>query len=308
MSMKHFSYFQHDSNARNDDKMIALRMKHGAEGYGIYFMIIERLRESRDYMSVKDYNIIAFDLRVSSEKIKSVVEDFGLFVFTENGKHFYSESLNKRMEIKDERSISAKKAASARWNKEKTIGTDKQGVNADAMQSHSESNPSAMPINKERNKEIKKERESHTRTHEEVPDSVDVKPERPWQSYSIDELSQQLINSTTWKESVCMQYQLQRNDVDPWITRFAGHLKASGEETKNIRDAKKHFSSWLRIQLDMQKRNSKSNQSMPADNAWRFDKNIKPEYPGDWVWLEGLSRWGDKMNMNKSEKRRLGLL
>lgn len=298
-------YFSHDSNARNDDKMIAVRMRLGAEGYGIFFMILERLRESSDYMSVKDYNVIAFDLRVSSEKIKSVIEDFGLFAFTDDGKRFYSESFLKRMSIKDERSDKARKAAEARWKR----SPDKQVVSASAMQAHSESNPNAMPLKEKKKKEIKESEErSHARTHEEAPDSVDVKPERPWQSYSIDDLADELNRSTTWKESVCMQYQLQRNDVDPWITRFAGHLKASGEETKNIRDAKKHFSSWLRIQLDMQKRNSKSNQSMPADNAWRFDKNIKPEYPGDWVWLEGLSRWGDKMNMNKSEKRRLGLL
>lgn len=181
-----------------------------------------------------------------------------------------------------------------------------KGVNVYNNSTSARVNDDISTQKKREEKKVKESEErSHARAHEVVPDSI---PERPWQSYSIDELSQQLINSTSWKESVCMQYQLKPNEVDPWLTRFAGHLKASGEETKNIRDAKKHFSSWLRIQLDMQKQNSKSNQSMPADNAWRFDKNIKPEYPGDWVWLEGLNRWGDKMNMNKSEKRRLGLL
>ena len=53
-------YFSHDGNARNDDKMIAVRMKYGMEGYGIYFAIIERLRESCNYMCIKDYNIVAF--------------------------------------------------------------------------------------------------------------------------------------------------------------------------------------------------------------------------------------------------------
>lgn len=28
-------YFSHDSNARNSDKLLAVRIKHGAEGYGI---------------------------------------------------------------------------------------------------------------------------------------------------------------------------------------------------------------------------------------------------------------------------------
>ena len=55
---KKTSYFSHDSNARNDEKILAVRMRLGAEGYGIYFMLIERLRDESDYTSVKDYNMI----------------------------------------------------------------------------------------------------------------------------------------------------------------------------------------------------------------------------------------------------------
>src|SRR5690606_17462513 len=39
---------------------------------------------------------------VGTEKVKSIIEDFGLFVFTENGKHFYSESLSRRMSVRDD--------------------------------------------------------------------------------------------------------------------------------------------------------------------------------------------------------------
>jgi len=118
---KKTSYFSHDSNARNDEKILAVRMRHGAEGYGIYFMLLERLRDEADYTSVKDYNMIAFDLRVSAEKVKSVVEDFGLFAFTENSKRFYSESFLERMKLKDEkakrRSEAGKKGMKERWKK-----------------------------------------------------------------------------------------------------------------------------------------------------------------------------------------------
>lgn len=75
------NYFSHDSNARNSDKIIPLRMKMGAEGYGIYFMLLERLREEPDYTSIKDYNMLAFDLRVDTAKLKAVVESFGLIFF-----------------------------------------------------------------------------------------------------------------------------------------------------------------------------------------------------------------------------------
>ena len=107
------NYFPHDSNARNDEKVIRLRMKHGAAGYGIYFMILERLREEADYMSAKDYNMIAFDLRVDAAIVKSVVEDFGLFTFTDDGKCFYSDSFARRMYVMEEarsrRSVAGKK-------------------------------------------------------------------------------------------------------------------------------------------------------------------------------------------------------
>ena len=87
IDMKKTNYFSHDSNARNDDKILAVRMELGAEGYGIYFMLLERLREDSKYMSIRDYNMIAFDFRTSVDKIKSIVEDFGLFIFTEDGSY-----------------------------------------------------------------------------------------------------------------------------------------------------------------------------------------------------------------------------
>ena len=122
------SYFPHDSNARNDERLVNVRMKHGPAGYGVYFMLVERLREDPEYMSVVDYNLIAYDLRIDASLAKSIIREFGLFAFTVyhvRGECFYSESLRQRMARKDE--ITAKrKAASAlgvsvrQENREKT--------------------------------------------------------------------------------------------------------------------------------------------------------------------------------------------
>lgn len=104
-------FFPHYSNARYDNRIMRLRMKHGAAGYGVYFMLLERLTEEKRYMSVKDYNAIAFDLRVDTSLVKSVVEDFGLFAFAKNGECFYSDSLNIRMgeyeelQVKEEKCV-----------------------------------------------------------------------------------------------------------------------------------------------------------------------------------------------------------
>lgn len=127
------NYFTHDSNARNSDKIIPLRSKMGAEGYGIYFMILERLREEPSYMSVKDYNMLAFDLRVDAAKVKAVVENFGLFVFTDDGKYFYSESFTRRMQAKDEKSEKARKSAQSRWSSNANEERTQCERNANAM-------------------------------------------------------------------------------------------------------------------------------------------------------------------------------
>ena len=140
------SYFSHDSNARNSDKLMKVRMKLGAEGYGIFFMLIERLREEEGYKSTIDYDTLAFDLRVEPEKVKQVVENYDLFKFTEDGKYFYSDSFNERMEMMDvraqQRKSKAKKAAEARWNKQSEDTSNAQTLpkqcssNAQALLNH----------------------------------------------------------------------------------------------------------------------------------------------------------------------------
>lgn len=120
------SYFSHDSNARNSDKLMKVRMKLGAEGYGIFFMLIERLREEEDYKSTVDYTTLAFDLRVDPEKVKQVVENYDLFKITEDGKYFYSDSFNERMEMMDakrkKRAEAGKKGAEKRWKNKQNDG------------------------------------------------------------------------------------------------------------------------------------------------------------------------------------------
>lgn len=160
------NYFSHDSNARNSSKMLQVRMKVGAVGYAIYFMLLERLRDEDDYMSVKDYNAIAFDLRVDTSQIKAVVEDFGLFVFTDDGKYFYSEGFNKRMALKDEkskrRSEAGKKGAKSRWGGNSKPKSSANNSNAIAMPSDSDGKESKV-------KESKGKDKSNTRPHSAKP-------------------------------------------------------------------------------------------------------------------------------------------
>jgi len=134
--MKDAYYFSHDSNARNDQRIMKLRMKHGMIGYGIYWAIIEILREQEKYsLNIKDINSIVYELREPEAMILSVIKDFDLFVIKNNV--FYSRSLKKRMSLKAAKSDKARESARARWDK-----TDQEhnNKNANAMRTHSERN------------------------------------------------------------------------------------------------------------------------------------------------------------------------
>tara|TARA_Y100001963_G_scaffold72041_1_gene100140 strand:- start:5568 stop:6389 length:822 start_codon:yes stop_codon:yes gene_type:complete len=100
--MKDAYYFSHDSNARNDQRLMKVRMNYGMQGYGIYFAIIEILREQANYtLSFDDLQSIAFDLRVEIDIIKDIVNNYYLFEIDEN--IFYSPSLKRRMKALDKR-------------------------------------------------------------------------------------------------------------------------------------------------------------------------------------------------------------
>ncbi len=134
-------YFSHDYNARNDEKIKRLIRKHGMIGYGIFWSIVEDLYNNANALRT-DYEGIAYDLRSDSELVASVVNDFDLFIF--NGDYFGSNSVQERLEQRNDKSEKARKSASYRWE------------NANALQPQSDSNAKKERKGKEiKGKEIK---------------------------------------------------------------------------------------------------------------------------------------------------------
>jgi hypothetical protein len=107
-------YFSHDCNARNDERMVKLQVKHGLAGVGLYWCIIEMLSEATGYMLKTDYEDIAYSLHCDAELVRGVVEDFKLFVI--KGKKFYSQSLLNRMEKRDALRKKGRDNAMKRWH------------------------------------------------------------------------------------------------------------------------------------------------------------------------------------------------
>jgi hypothetical protein len=135
-------YFSHDANAQDDPKCMLLIDQMGMEGYGIFWALIERLRNETNYMlPVCVCNALAKRWGTSREKIETVIKNYGLFV-VEND-HFFSKRLKESMILKSEK---ARLSASYRWG------------NATALQLDSSRNANGMQKDANKRKESKRKK------------------------------------------------------------------------------------------------------------------------------------------------------
>jgi uncharacterized protein YdaU (DUF1376 family) len=119
--MKDAFYFPHFSNARTDRKIKRLIKALGIEGYGIYFMLLEVLREQTEFRyPISDIDLLADEFGTSVPKVEAVIKAFGLFE-VDNEEMFFSLNLIKYLEpmfkMKEQRSVAGKASAEARRQK-----------------------------------------------------------------------------------------------------------------------------------------------------------------------------------------------
>ncbi len=143
--MKDAYFFSHDSNARNDPKIMALINVYGMEGYGRWWVLVEMLREQTDYkLKLRQWSTNAlamamlWDANGVEKFIHDCVNEFELL--ESDGDYIWSNSLLRRMSILDERrkkrSEAGKKGAKKRWSDGKTIVRDSKAM-AKPKHSHS---------------------------------------------------------------------------------------------------------------------------------------------------------------------------
>ena len=118
-------YFPHDSNAKDDPKCVLMIEQLGMEGYGIYWMLVEALRDQPDYTyPVANIPARARRYNTSAEKVRTVVYNYELFTVKED-KIFFSESLNRRMLVFNEnrakRSAAGRLGMARRWGDNNVI-------------------------------------------------------------------------------------------------------------------------------------------------------------------------------------------
>ena len=143
-------FFSHDCNARNDPKILALRSVYGAEGYGVYFMLVEILREQPDYkLAVNKYiwSTLAMQMQVEASKLEQIINDCctefsenGNTLLVNDGEYLYSASLLRRMGKVDDISNLRREAARKRWeNKPCKTSGNYDGCSDDANAGHEQS-------------------------------------------------------------------------------------------------------------------------------------------------------------------------
>ena len=129
MNQKDTYYFSHDSNALTDPKILAMRCDYGLEGYGLYWAIIEMMRNESNYklsLNRNTYRSITMltGTTIDVEKfVNDCIDEYkgenGNGLFNANDKEFWSESFLLRMkkyeELKEKRKAAGLKGLQKRW-------------------------------------------------------------------------------------------------------------------------------------------------------------------------------------------------
>jgi len=158
--MKEAFYFSHDNNARNDERILELRAEFGWEGYGIYWAVIESLAEASHYkLKLSSIKLFSICLAVDKQLLKDCLNlMFDLDLLIKNETYFWSESLLKRMKLKDEirekRRISGKKGG-------------EQKARNEASAKKNVALPNKKASNKKETKTNKKENKTKTKAQEQ---------------------------------------------------------------------------------------------------------------------------------------------
>ena len=101
-------YFSHDANAKDDYKCMLLIDQLGLEGYGIFWVLVETLREQKNYKyPLRLVPSLARKYNTTQAKMETVIKAYGLFSIDKIDKKsfFFSGSLNRRMQVFEQKKL-----------------------------------------------------------------------------------------------------------------------------------------------------------------------------------------------------------
>lgn len=94
---------------------------------------------------------------------------------------------------------------------------------------------------------IVEEKENYSK--EKIPHGISAfAPEE-----EIAEVVAQLKDEGAWGESVCMKFRLSPDSLADLLDEYRLHCMTIGEERKTVKEAKRHFTNWLRVKARSEK-------------------------------------------------------
>lgn len=145
-----YNQFSHANNARYDSRLIALRSRHGWLGYGLYWALLELLNAADEAALAADYCALSYELRADEATLQSIIEDFGLFDFTESAagdtlfsSNTLSEERAEARRISEIRAAAGRRGGAQRGN-DNAARPDQKQANAKQMLSKCEANAKQM--------------------------------------------------------------------------------------------------------------------------------------------------------------------
>lgn len=125
-----YNYIPHPSNCRVSSNILRMLMREGVAGYGIYWMLLEMLRDAQDFKMFYFPESFAYAMHCQDvDQVARVCKDYGLFKF-DNEDYMSSEWLEDAMgEYSDKKAKlqeAGRRGAAKRWAS--AHGTDGQAI------------------------------------------------------------------------------------------------------------------------------------------------------------------------------------
>ena len=181
-------------------------------GYGIFWALVEDLYQNANALPTH-YDSIAYDLHTIPEIVKSVINDFGLFVV--DGDSFGSLSVQRRLDVRNKKSIKARESANKRWKEKEP--------NANALRTQSDSNA----IKERKGKNIKEKDNIYLEKSGEA----------------LEEFFKEMVMDGEWRDLVKKQYSLSDYHFSVAIGSFKAICMVSNEKY-SLSNLKRYFSHW----------------------------------------------------------------
>ena len=290
------NWFDHDYNARNDERLLEIRAEFGAEGYGIFWMILESLAENGGYLNRSRIGGLSLAYGVVKATLEATLEAClkqGLFLDDKDG-NFWSERMNDHLSKVKALSDAGKRGAEAR-QKNRLNNANLSGDQATLKPPLS--HPSTLPSTEENRIE---------ENRREIPLLTKSVRAESWadRGYDIPESLEVLTTHAEMKgftAAVAQRYWDKR--------RSTGWTKPSGNQQIPIKDWRSDFNSiahYLKsdVEKDLSSTIVRQNQNLPGKNVRQevdseaIRKKVEAAYNSD------IDIWGNK-TITENETKQL---